>query len=92
MSNEWEKKQKEMQEKLTAARKLLVEAGSLAQEIGVELEFMGLRYENSFGWFSYDGELQEPSEWNTSHCVIGSRLANGFGTEWMSSSESCYQW
>ncbi len=89
---DWESRQKEMQEKLAAARKLLVEAGTIAEQNGVELDFMGLRYEYHFGWFSHDGELQEPSEWNTSHCVIGSRLANGFDSEWTSSSESCYSW
>ena len=71
--------QRMIQEKLTAARKLLVEAGTLADEGDIEfVQFLGLTYERSFGWFRGD-ELVAASEWNASECVIGS-------TRWQSSS------
>lgn len=83
--------QRKIQERLSAARSLLIEAGVLADESGVEfIDFMGLNYERSFGWFHRD-ELQEPSEWNASSCVIGSLLAAGGrpnDPHWQSSS-SC---
>ncbi len=72
-----EETERQIQEKLVAARRLLVEAGTLADEEGIEfVSFMGLHYERSFGWF-HGEELQEPSGWNSSSCVIGSVLSRG---------------
>jgi hypothetical protein len=85
--------QKRIQEKLGAARQLLIEAGKIADEENVEyVEFMGLTHEATFGWFK-DDELQEASDWNPSSCVIGSVVArHGHKPPdgWQESS-SCYQ-
>jgi hypothetical protein len=84
-----EQAERVVQEKLAAARKLLIEAGTLADEGSVEfVQFLGLTYERSFGWFRGD-ELVAASEWNASECVIGSELSEGRGpgsTRWQSSS------
>lgn len=73
--------QLQIQNQLAEARILLYKAGVSAEELGMELDFMGLVFEPSFGWFSPDGELQEESEWNSSACVIGSAYADGYGME-----------
>jgi hypothetical protein len=81
--------QKRIQGKLAAARQLLIEAGTIADEEDIEyVQFLGLTYERMFGWFKAD-ELVAASEWNASECVIGSELAEGRGpggTQWQSSS------
>lgn len=71
----------QIQARLAEARRLLSEAGELADESGEVLHFMGMVFEPSFGWFTPDGGLQEPSEWNASDCVIGSCFAAGYGME-----------
>ena len=81
----------EIQEKLAQARQLLVEAGKLAEDQGItHLEFMGLVFESSYGWF-HGEELEEASDWNHSDCVIGSnwvRYGSVNPEDWVSSS-SC---
>ena len=77
---------KEIQGKLAQARKLLLEAGGLAEGLQMEsLDFCGLVYEPGFGWFK-DTELELESEWNSSGCVIGSTMAQHGTMEWSSSS------
>lgn len=89
-----EEAERRIQEKLAAARALLIEAGSIADEEGIEfIDFMGLNHERSFGWF-HGEDLREPSGWNSSACVIGSVLAAGGSPNdphWQSSS-SCYSY
>lgn len=85
--------QKRIQDRLAQAQKLLAEAGLIADEEDIEyVDFMGLTYERTFGWF-HGEDLVSPSEWNASECVIGSvmarrgmRLPDG----WQESS-SCFQ-
>lgn len=69
-----------IQQKLADARRLLAEAGKIADEEGFhDLNFMGMVFERNVGWFTPDGTLQEASEWNHSECVIGSPYAEGYG-------------
>lgn len=70
-----------MQGLLAEARRLLGEAGDLADQTSETIHFMGLVFEPSFGWFSPDGGLQQASDWNSSDCVIGSMYAEGYGME-----------
>lgn len=72
--------QQQIQEKLAEAQRLLREAGRLADENGQgDLFFMGMVFEAHVGWFSPDGNLREPSTWNHSVCVIGSRYDKDYG-------------
>lgn len=83
-----EQAERAVQEKLAAARQLLIEVGTIAEDnlLPHGIEFAGLKLEQQFGWFRGD-ELEIASEWNTSHCVIGSKLAEGESrTDWQSSS------
>jgi len=74
--------EKAIQEKLSEARRLLNEAGEIADEnFNQGIEFMGLTFEPHFGWFN-GSDLQEPSEWNVSECVIGSKMAMYGSMEW----------
>lgn len=68
-------------EKLRIAQRALWEAGNEAEELGIELQFMGMVFEPKFGWFTPNGELQLESDWNDSACVIGSSYAEGYGME-----------
>lgn len=85
--------QKRIQSKLAQVQELLSEIGRIADEENVEyVEFLGLTYERSFGWFK-DDDLVSPSEWNPSDCVIGSVMARHGERPpdgWQESS-SCYQ-
>jgi hypothetical protein len=86
-------KQLEIQQKLSAAQRLIYEAGQLADDEGTEITFLGLVFEPNFGWFSPDGELQQESNWNSSACVIGSRYAEGYGMEgWKDRSPDPSRW
>lgn len=77
-----------IQEKLTEARALLVEVGQLVDHSLLEsVDFMGLVYENRFGWF-HGEDLQEESEWNQSSCVIGSKMGEHGTMDWQSSASS----
>lgn len=65
-------KQRLIQEKLAQARALLVDVGRLANDgYFPDIQFMGLTYDPSFGWYTEGGELVEASEWNSSGCSIG---------------------
>lgn len=70
-----------IQEKLAQAGRLIYEAGNEAEELGMQIQFLGLVFEPNFGWFTPDGELQQESNWNDSACVIGSEFAEGYGME-----------
>lgn len=82
--------QKRIQDRLAQAQQLLTEAGRIADEEDIEyVEFLGLTYERTFGWF-HGRDLVSPSEWNASECVIGSEVSEGRGPgtrrDWQSSS------
>lgn len=72
-----------IQEKLAAARQLLIEVSTIAEDnlITDDIEFAGLKLERRFGWFR-GAELEIASEWNASHCVIGSNLRDWQSSSW----------
>jgi hypothetical protein len=70
MSDERELKIQLIQAKLAMAQELLKDATALANQAAVNLDFMGMKYDSSFGWVSQGGELIEASEWNSSSCSI----------------------